>query len=112
MFDSTSVYDNTPLLSRQFITTSNRIRFPFCTPKIFFKTVRGCIAEFLATTILVFVSTMIINSAGGSESGSILQIAIGIGFSYGALVATTMHVRYLISRISVYVLPKLNKPFF
>ena len=109
MFDSASVYDNTPLLSRQFITTTYRSRFRFCTPKRFFRSVRGCIAEFMAMTILMFISTMTMRNSsaqshgthshgphynGTYSDGSILVIGIGNGFLYAVLVAITMHIRY------------------
>lgn len=100
MFDSSTVYDNTPLLSRQFITTTYRSRFRFCTPKVFFKTLRGCLAEFLAMTILMFVSAMTArNTLGDKSTESILTIAIGNGFLYGVLVAATMQIRYAVNEL-------------
>ena len=94
MFDSASVHDNTPLLSRQFITTTHRSRFRFCTPKTFFKSLQGCIAEFIGTTILMFISTMIMRNAKAKDEEDVpLMVGIGNGFLYASLVAVTMHIR-------------------
>jgi len=94
MFE-TSQHENTPLLSRQFITTTHRYGPAICNPRVFFRTLRGCIVEYCAMTILMFISALCMRDVRTDLSGSILLVGIGNGFSYGVIIAATMQIRYV-----------------
>lgn len=88
--------DSTPLLQHSYMSPYKRPMW-YRRKKFYLNLVRRTMAEFLATGLFVFVAVSSVGNVIWSNERAASATVVGLthGMAYAALVAATMHVRYV-----------------